>query len=178
MARSSDRVQAALLLVSVLIGLAAIPFCAAAGSELYARQKQVSVHQLADRSPATATLLADGPPVTFGGRSGVLAGSAPTEATWRAPDGSRRVGMVTAESGTHRGDQVPTWIDRSGQVVAPPLTGPGVLADAVCAGLSLWVASCSVLALLCAAVVFGLNRRRWAEWQREWDDYQAKRMRS
>ncbi|WP_134661401.1 MULTISPECIES: hypothetical protein [unclassified Amycolatopsis] len=174
-ARPSDRFQSGLLLVAVLVALAAIPFAAAAGSELYATQKPVSAEQVAQRSKATAVLLADGLATTVSGRSGVVANSAPTDAVWQAPDGSRRVGKVAADEGARRGDQVTIWVDRAGNPVPPPLTAAAVLVDAVCATLGLWVSVCLLLALVYGGTVFALNRHRLAEWQREWDAEQEKR---
>ncbi|SFQ58797.1 hypothetical protein SAMN05421854_11626 [Amycolatopsis rubida] len=66
-------------------------------------------------------------------------------------------------------------MDRAGNPVPPPLTAGAVLAGAVCAAVGLWVSVCLVLALGCGGAVFALNRRRRAEWQREWDAEQAKR---
>ncbi|MFE3171641.1 hypothetical protein ACFXPA_12090 [Amycolatopsis sp. NPDC059090] len=173
-ARASDRFEAGLLAAAVLVGLAAIPFAAAAGSELYGTQAPVAARQTAQRSPVTAVLLADGPATTVSGRSGVFADSAPTAASWPAPDGSHRVGEVAADEGARRGDPVSIWVDRTGNPVAPPLTASAVLVDAVCAALGLWVSVCLLLALVCAVTVFALNRHRLAEWQREWDAEQEK----
>ncbi|WP_406632653.1 hypothetical protein [Amycolatopsis sp. WGS_07] len=174
-ARPSDRFQAGLFLGAVLVAVAAVPFAAAAGSELYGTQKPVSVEQVAQRSPAKAVLLADGPAATVSGRSGVVANSAPTDAAWPAPDGSRRVGKVAADEGTRRGEQVSIWVDRAGNPVPPPLSAAAVLVDAVCAAVGLWAAVCLLLAVVCGGVVFALDRHRMAEWQREWDAEQEKR---
>ncbi|MFB9928539.1 hypothetical protein ACFORO_29640 [Amycolatopsis halotolerans] len=173
-ARASDRFQAGLLVAAVLVGLAAVPFSAAAGSELYGTQKPVSTRELAQRSRATAVLLTDGPATTVSGRSGVFADSALTAASWQAPDGSRRVGEVAADAGARRGDQVSIWVDRAGNPAAPPLTASAVLVDAVCAALGLWVSACLLVALMCAGTVVALNRHRMAAWQREWDVEQEK----
>ncbi|HWD03228.1 MAG TPA: hypothetical protein VG674_12335 [Amycolatopsis sp.] len=177
-ARPSDRCQAGLLLLSVLVALAAVPFSAVAGSEQYAREMRVSAEQLAERSQATAILLADSQAEPVTGPTGVSPNSAPTDATWQAPDGSRRVGKVAADDGTHRGDAIAIWVDRAGNPVAAPLTAVAAVVDAVCAGVALWAAVWVLLALLYGGVVFVLNRRRSAWWQREWDDEQTKRTHS
>ncbi|MFD2468673.1 hypothetical protein ACFSVL_14875 [Amycolatopsis silviterrae] len=174
-ARLSDRAQAGLLLGVVLVALAAVPFAAAAGSELYGTQKPVSAEQVAQRSLVTAVLLADGPATTVSGRSGVVANSAPTDAAWPAPDGSRRVGKVAADEGARRGEQLSIWVDRAGNPVPPPLSAAAVLVDAVCLALGLWASVCLLLALGYGTTVFALNRHRMAEWQREWDVEQEKR---
>ncbi|MFI5612050.1 hypothetical protein [Amycolatopsis sp. NPDC051903] len=167
-ARTTDRVQAFLVLASVLLAVAAIPFAAATGSEVYAAQKQQSVRELAEARPVTATFLADGPPVSVNGRSGAAGGPVPTEATWRTPEGAERVGPVFANEGTRRGDTVRIWVDRGGAVVGPPLTAAAVVVNAVAAAVGLWLAACLALATGYGIAVFALNRYRAGKWQREW----------
>ncbi|MDT8913657.1 hypothetical protein [Amycolatopsis sp. PS_44_ISF1] len=173
-ARPSDRVQAVLLLVAVAIGLVALPVSAAVGSELYARQMQVSAEQHAQRSPVIAVLLADSVAATPGGRVDLPGGSVAADATWQTPDGSTHTGRVRSRTGMHRGDEVPIWIDRSGHPADAPLSSGTVLADAVSAGAGLWSVICLVLASGYGLAVAGLNRRRLARWQQEWDAGDAK----
>ncbi|RJQ82486.1 Rv1733c family protein [Amycolatopsis panacis] len=174
-ARTSDRIQAALIACAVVLALAAVPFAVTAGSTVYAGQQRISVAQLAARHPATATLLADGPPFSSDHSGGVVARTAPTDATWWAPDGSSRVGRVEAGSGTHRGDTISIWVDRSGAVVAPPLSRTTVLADSFGAALVVWLGVCGALALVCTLAVLTMNRYRYRRWQREWFAEQSKR---
>ncbi|WP_432845001.1 Rv1733c family protein [Amycolatopsis sp. CA-161197] len=177
-ARPSDRFQAALLALCVLTALAAVPFAAAAGSRLYESQAAQSAEQLPDRYSVTATLLADGPELTTSGRSGAVGSPKPTDATWELADGSRRVGRVDANEGTHRGDTFPIWVDRSGTPVDPPLTPAAAVVNAAAGATGLWLAACLALATLYGSVAFVLNRRRGAQWQREWLAGQAKRAHS
>ncbi|WP_326834997.1 hypothetical protein VSH64_08715 [Amycolatopsis rhabdoformis] len=177
-ARTSDRLQAALALTTILLALAAIPFSAAAGSQVYAVQKQQSVRELAEDRQATATLLADGPLPTAGGRGGEGAVPAPTAAEWFGPDGRLHAGQVSAGEGMHRGDTVAIWVNRSGGVVSPPLRAPAVVVNSVAAAIGLFLATCVALALAYAIAVFALNRRRAGKWQQEWYAELAKKARS
>ncbi|MFI5615773.1 hypothetical protein [Amycolatopsis sp. NPDC051903] len=177
-ARPSDRVQAGLVLVVILVALVAIPFSAAAGSAVYAAQKQQSVRELAEDRPATATLLADGPPVSVTGRSGEVGVPMPTDATWLGPDGTRHTGQVKADAGTHRGDLVPIWVDGSGAVVTAPLSSAAAVVNAVAAAVGLYFVTCLALALAYGTSVFALNRRRGRKWQQEWYAELAKRAHS
>jgi hypothetical protein len=177
-ARPSDRLQAGLLLLSVLVALAAVPFSAVAGSQLSAREVRLSAEQLAERSQVTAILLANSQVEPVTEPTGVSLNSAHTDATWQAPDGSRRVGKVVADDGMHRGDAIAIWVDRAGNPVAAPLTAVAAVVDAVCAGVGLWAAVWLLLALLYGGAVLVLNRHRSARWQREWDIEQTKRTHS
>ncbi|MFI5615688.1 hypothetical protein [Amycolatopsis sp. NPDC051903] len=167
-ARPSDRVQAWLVLMVILAALVAIPFSAAAGSAVYAAQQHQSARELAENRPATATLLADGPPDSVTGRSGEVSGPRPTDATWLGSDGARHIGRVNADAGTHRGDLVPIWVDRSGAVVPAPLSAEAAVVNAVAAAVGLYFVTCLALGLIHGSSVFALNRHRARKWQQEW----------
>ncbi len=167
-ARASDRFQAGLLVSVVLLALAALPVAASIGSETYVRQQGESAQQLGERTRVTATLLADGPAITVNSRAGVVGTGAPTDAAWTLPDGARHVGKVIADRGTLKGETLTVWVDRSGDPVDPPLSGAGVVIDAVVIGLGLWLAALALLAACYRLTVFSLDRFRLARWQQEW----------
>jgi hypothetical protein len=168
LARPSDRFEAALLTCAVLVALAALPVTATVGSETYARQQSVSEQQLSTRFPATATLLADGPPIDDGSRGAAVGNPAPTEASWILPNGNRRSGKVPASQGTLAGTTVPIWLDQSGNPVDAPLSHVGAVAGSVGVGLGLWLGLCVALAALCWLVRSVLDRFRFVQWQQEW----------
>ncbi len=177
-ARVSDRVQAGAGVFVVVLALAALPVAAGFGSETYVRQQSRSAQQLGERTRVTATLLADGPPLTANTRAGVAGSGEPTHATWTLPDGTRRVGEVVADQGTLKGDTQTVWIDRDGTVVDPPLSGAGVVIDAVGVGLGLWVATLALPAAGYRLTVFSLDRVRYARWQQEWFEEQDRKTHS
>jgi hypothetical protein len=167
-ARASDRFQTGLLVFVVLLALAALPVAASVGSETYARQQGESTQQLGERTRVTATLLADGPALTVNARAGGAGSGAPTDATWVLPDGSRRVGRIVADQGMLKGETSTVWVNRAGHPVDPPLSGAGVVIDAVVIGLGLWLAALALLAVCYRLAVFSLDRLRFARWQQEW----------
>lgn len=167
-ARVSDRLQAGLGILVALVALAALPVAASFGSETYVRQQGQSTQQLGERTQVTATLLADGPAITANTRAGVAGSGEPTDATWTLPDGTHRVGKVVADQGTLKGEKLTVWIDRDGTALDPPLSGAGVVIDAVGVGLGLWVATLVLLAAGYRLAVFSLDRARYARWQQEW----------
>ncbi|QYN18670.1 hypothetical protein [Amycolatopsis sp. DSM 110486] len=177
-ARTSDRLQAGLVLVVILVALAAVPFSAAVGSSVYASQKAVSVRELAERAPVTATLLADGPPISVSGRSGAVGSPMPTDATWDSAGGVRYFGKVGANGGSHRGDTVQIWVDHTGVVVEPPLSAVAAVVNAAAAAAGLLFAVCLGLALVYGIAVFALNRYRRGKWQQEWFAFVSKKARS
>ncbi|MYW97854.1 hypothetical protein G3I59_46420 [Amycolatopsis rubida] len=170
-ARASDRFQSGLLLAALLVALTALPFAAAVGSELYGTRKPVSAGQLTERNQATAILLTDGPATTVNGRSGLAAGRRDLARTGRfasnRPGRGRRRRAARRpdfDLGGPRGKPRPAAADRRGGagrrgVRGGRAVGVGVLGAGPGVG----------------GTVFALNRRRRAEWQREWDAEQAKR---
>lgn len=167
-ARPSDRLQGGLLLSVVLLALTALPVAASFGSETFARQREQSAQELGERTLVTATLLADGPEIKVNSRTGAVGNGEPTDATWLLPDGTRRVGRVVADEGTLKGHMQAIWVARDGNPVDPPLSGAGVVIDAVIVGLGLWLGALALLAVAYGLAVFFLDRLRYARWQQEW----------
>ncbi|MFD9894746.1 hypothetical protein ACFWY9_35835 [Amycolatopsis sp. NPDC059027] len=175
LARRSDRIEAVILVGAVVLGLAAVPLAAAAGSVVYARSRAVSVQQLAERLPAEATLLADGPVAEAAGRAGAVAEKAPTAAMWTLPDGTLRRGRIDAIQGTVTGARVPIWLDRNGNPVDPPLSVVGAGVNGAAAGMGLLAVTWALLAAVYAVSRWALDRGRYARWQSEWRRDQKRR---
>jgi hypothetical protein len=166
--RGTDRVEAALRLVMILLAVVAVPVAAVAAGRwadhyaLHRAQAQRAVnHQV------TAVLLEDAPvsgipnPYTNVQTSWV-------PARWQPPGQPPRTGEVLALAGAHKGSAVRTWVDPSGAVTDPPLDRRIVVGD-------VWIAvavTCLVswLVLLAAGVLArrGLDRRRLRAWGAEW----------
>ena len=166
--RLSDRVEAALLVCSVMIVLGGLPIAAALGSETYASEKQASLEQLATRHPATAILLADGPSIKVASNGAAFFRPAPTEAKWTLADGTSRQGTVMVGQGKNKGSTVGIWLDEQGNPVPAPQTGTGALVNSVAISLGLWLALGFGLTGICWLTRAFLNRLRYAQWQREW----------
>ncbi|WP_206797055.1 CDP-archaeol synthase [Amycolatopsis sp. MtRt-6] len=177
-ARASDRFQAGLGVLVVLLALTALPVAASFGSETYVRQQAQSAQQLGERTQVTATLLADGPAIMVNSRAGVIGNGEPTDATWMLADGTRRVGQVVAARGTLKGETVTIWVDRTGNPVDPPLSNAGVAIEAVGVGLGLWLGAVALLAACYRLTVFSLDRFRLARWQQEWFQQQDRKTHS
>ncbi|MEV4143766.1 hypothetical protein AB0J40_08865 [Amycolatopsis sp. NPDC049691] len=167
-ARPSDRVQAAVLLVVVLASLLAGVGAVLLGIGIHAAETAEFRDQIASRYEATAVLLADGPAPGTVGRSGTPGESGPAKAFWLARDGQRHTGEVDAPAGTVAGNEIPIWLDVTGTPVDRPLTPISAAVDAVVVAIGLWVGVVFVLALGYRGVVFALDRFRLARWQREW----------
>lgn len=94
--------------------------------------------------------------------------STSAEASWQAPDGQPRTGLVSPPAGSAAGTTIEVWVDAGGRAAAAPLQPAQVQGQGVLA---------SVLAVMVVAVALcgsGLvahrmaERRRMAAWDDEW----------
>jgi hypothetical protein len=171
LARRSDRVEAALLIVVVLGLLIALPLAALVGTNTYRGQFAISVEQQASRHLTTATLVEDAPtpvPATEGVYLSANTGTTGVLARWALPGGAERIGTVAANPGTAAGTEVPVWLSAAGDAVPAPMTTSDAATTSVLAGIFSWL----VIALGLAAVYWTtrliMDRRRAAHWDREW----------
>ncbi|MDQ0381630.1 Rv1733c family protein [Amycolatopsis thermophila] len=166
LARPWDRWEARLLIAAILLALLAVPVSGALASDVYGRQAEVAREQQADRTRASALLLADADPFVTGGPAAQVD---EVPARWLLPDGTDRTGSLQVPAGTHRGARVPIWIDRTGEPVPPPLSTFNALSIALSIALLVWLGVVLALAFVVFVVHFALDRLRAAAWAREWE---------
>jgi hypothetical protein len=166
--RGTDRVEAALRLVMIILAVVAVPaaaFAAGRWTDHYVRH-QAQLQQAVDHQVA-AVLLRDAP------ATGVPDPYTSVETTWVParwqPSGQPpRTGEVLAVAGARKGSTVQTWIDPSGAVTDPPLDHRVIAGD-------VWLAVMATLlvseVLLLAAGVLArrmFDRQRLRAWEAEW----------
>ncbi|MEU0537854.1 Rv1733c family protein [Amycolatopsis tolypomycina] len=171
--RRSDRLQAKLLALVILLSLAAAAGAVLFGIGAYSVAAAKSREQTSARYTVTAVLLADGPKPVSAGRGETPFDSAPTQATWRTLDGQQGVGEVKAAAGTVAGHEVKIWIDETGAPTERPLTMAAATIGAPIGAATLWAAAVSLLVFLYRGAVYALNRHRLAGWEQEWANRQA-----
>jgi hypothetical protein len=89
-------------------------------------------------------------------------------ATWTAPNGTKRAGVILAPPGTEAGRPVMVWVDEAGRLTGPPLLDHQVGEQAALAAV---VVSILLGLLLLGAVLVTrrvLDARRMAAWDAEW----------
>ncbi|TKG71121.1 Rv1733c family protein [Prauserella endophytica] len=168
-ARTSDRIEAAVLLLAIVVPLLALPIAAALGSDTYARESRAAELEASTRYESTAVLLTDAvlesPTIYAGGRQTVQ-----VRAEWQRPDGSPGTGLVVAEAGLEKGSEVRVWLDESGERVQPPRTQAMAAWNAAAVAITAWLSVTLVCALSWWALHALLDRARRQRWQREWDE--------
>ncbi|NIH84941.1 Rv1733c family protein [Amycolatopsis granulosa] len=169
LARTSDRVESALLLVVVLGLLVAIPLAVFTGSRTYGGQLAVSEQQHASRHLVTATVVEDAPapvPATEGAFS--TSGSAGVRAAWTYNGGEPKTGIVPADPGATAGTRIPVWINDAGNPTPAPITATDATTTGVLAGLFAWLVAALALSAAYWITRLVLDRRRAARWENEW----------
>jgi hypothetical protein len=168
--RGTDRAEAALVAVLIVVFLAGAPLLslfawhwAAAAGQRAERAQQGSSHQV------SAVLLQNAPAPVLGADGVSLVEN--VRARWLVPGGGVRTGEIPVFGGMHAGTEVPVWINKAGQPTGQPLQPAQVTAQAAqaaaCApfGLALLLAGFLLLARRM------LNRRRLAAWEAGWSAF-------
>jgi len=166
--RGTDRVEAALRLVMILLMVVAVPAAAIAAGRwadhyaLHRAQTQRAVnHQV------TAVLLEDAP-ATGVPDPYTSVQTAWVPARWQPPGQPPRTGQVLALVGARKGSTVRTWVDPSGAVTDPPLERRVIVGDVWLAVMATCLVSLLVLLAVGALVRRVLDRRRLRAWEADW----------
>ncbi|MGV0041846.1 Rv1733c family protein [Mycobacterium colombiense] len=159
--RNTDRVEALILVLAVVMSLIAIPIGAAVGTAVHDSRSRLYAEQAQTRRPVTATVTGDSHP-----RRNFDSPAVTVPARWFAA-GTERTGDVAAPLTAKIGDDIEIWVDDRGLPVARPLNTARdeALAFAVA---TWWGLSLLAVALFARARVT-LDRRRYAQWQRSFD---------
>jgi hypothetical protein len=166
--RGTDRVEAVLRLILVILLVAGVPAAAVAAGRWadhlalhWAQAQRAAIHQVA------ATLLRDSPvPGSPDPYSSVQGSWVP--ARWQRPGQPPRTGVVFAIAGARKGSTVRIWTDPSGAISDPPIGHRDVVGDVMVAVMTtclvLWLTLLAAWALARRA----LDRRRLSAWEAEW----------
>jgi hypothetical protein len=172
--RGTDRVEACVILASVLLALGVCVVSVAQGAAVYWSHTQIYAAQARMRHMVTATVAATGSPARepHTTTSVVLA-------TWpSAADGARggelhieRAEWVTTDGAVTDGDQIHLWLDEAGRQVDPPTPLAQAGVDAI--GVGAGIGGCAILGLMAgvALVRSRLDRIRRAQLEREIDRF-------
>jgi hypothetical protein len=164
--RRSDRIESGMMMTLILLFVVAGPLLGWwAGRAGYLAEKRAGEWERDHVHRVEAVLVAD--PETLGVSASRTTPPRAARATWVAPDGTPRSGIVPVVSAARRGDKIPIWVDdRGAQRPAPLDRDPAAQAFLAAGAVLLGVAA--ALAGIRAIGRAVLDRRRAAAWQREW----------
>jgi hypothetical protein len=169
LARPADRSHARLRLCCIVVWIVALPVAAILGLLVAGDGLHTAAVQAHDRTPATAVLAVDAPKITLTANGTPVIASSDVAARWHAIDGSVRTGTVPATTGTLAGSTVSIWIDPSGQRVDPPVSSGAAVGLGLGVGAGSWATLGLALLLTLRLGVRALDRRRRADWDRDWE---------
>jgi hypothetical protein len=166
--RGTDRIEAALRLVLMIMLVAVVPAAAVIAGQRadhsalnWAHAQQATDHRvnavLLQQAPAT------GSPDPYTSVQTVWA-----LARWQPPGLPSRTGDVLAAAGALKGSTVRTWIDASGAITDAPLDHRDIAGDVSITVIATCLISGLVLLASSALVRRVLDRRRLSAWDAEW----------
>jgi uncharacterized membrane protein YhaH (DUF805 family) len=164
--RRSDLIEAWLLPAVIAVFLIVSPLLVGAASAWVHNDNAAALQAQRSWHRVTAVLLVavPGPLMSDNGANTWVMW---TRARWSA-DGRRHVGQVPAAAGSSAGSTVSVWLDRAGDVQAPPLNALQMRDRVVLAA----VVALTALAVFLTAVTLIcrrlLDRRRLAGWAADW----------
>ncbi len=160
--RTTDRIEALVLALAVVVSLVAAPIAAAVGTAVYDSRRHLYAEQAETRHRVVAT-------VTDVPDSPMLRGGITTvSARWAAAD-TEHTGAVEALSTTKTGDPVEIWIDHSGALVPAPTPTIRAAVEAVASGLAIWISAAAIAVTLYNLTRAVCDRIRFTGWQHDLD---------
>jgi hypothetical protein len=159
--RPSDRIEACVIVVAILIALAAAPICATAGVAVYGSHARLYAQHAHTCHTVAATVIetsarAKAPHIT----------SIAARVTWPA-DGGVHTNWYRTSPAVKPGDRIDIWVDSKGLPTTPPTPVSQAAIDAVAAGGAIWIALTLSLIACVAVTRSPLNRIRGVQWERE-----------
>lgn len=159
--RTTDRVEALIVVLAVAVSLIAVPFSAAVGTAVHDSRSRLYAEQARTRHPVTATVTGDSHP-----RRSLESPTVTVTARWFTA-GTERTGDVTAPLKAKIGDAIEIWVDDEGLPVARPLNT--ARDEAVAFAVATWWAVSLLTVALVVRARITLDRLRYDRWQRSFD---------
>jgi hypothetical protein len=157
--RSSDRIEALVLALAVVVSLLAVPLAGAVGTAVYDSRRDVYAEQTHTRHITTATITDD-----TAAQQISRTDDATMQARWSA-FGTEHSGAVKAPSASKSGDHVAIWVDNNGVLADKPTPTSRAALDAATAAVALWASVAAAAAILVAGTRAVCNRIRAIGWR-------------
>jgi hypothetical protein len=159
--RRTDRIEAIVNVVAIIVAVAVIPIAAAVGAAVYGSHAQLYAEEAQTRHAIAATVIESDPDTNQPQITTRV-----VRATWRA-GGAPRTDWFLTDRAVKVGDHLDIWVNDAGERAPSPTPVSQAAIDAVGAGAGMWFAVALALTALAAMIRSPLNRIRCAQWERE-----------
>ncbi|WP_432923086.1 Rv1733c family protein [Microbispora sp. CA-135349] len=163
--RRCDRVEALVRLAAVLGVVVAVVAGVMLGIREYGNGLRAEARQAHNRHQVVATLTGD---VTTPRLSVAGAAVGHAQATWVAPDGTARAGVIEVPPSRHAGETVRVWTDGKGAITPRPQDRETTVVAALTVGTGMPLAAGALLALLVTCTRLVNQRRARRVWEAQW----------
>ena len=161
--RTTDRNQALVLVLAVVVSLLAAPIAAAVGTAVYDSSRHIYAEQAHTRHTVTATVT-DVPATQI-----LRTGTTTVSARWIAA-GAEHTGAVKTQSTAKTGDTIEIWVDNTGAQVPALTPTTRAAAEAAMGALVMWICVAAIAATLFIATRAVCDRIRFTRWQHDLDN--------
>ena len=161
--RTTDRIEALVFVLAVVVSLLAAPITAAVGTAVYDSSRHIYAEQAHTRHTVTATVT-DVP----ASQQILRTGTTTVSARWAAA-GTEHTGTVKAQSTAKTGDPVEIWVDNNGAQVPAPTPTSRAAAEAAMGALVIWIIVAAFAATLFTVTRAACDRIRFTGWQHDLD---------
>lgn len=161
--RTTDRVEALVAALAVLVAMLAIPVAAAIGTAVHDSRSHLYTEQNETRRPVAATV-SEVPAYRPFTRTGTV--TVPVE-WWDS--GLRHTGAAQTQSSVAAGDPVEVWVGPDGTQVLAPAPVSRAAVEGVAAAVGIWLGVAAAAAAVCVTVRLMCARIRSTAWQHDLD---------
>ena len=166
--RGTDRIEAAMRLVLVVLLVAAVPAAAVLAGQRADRLALNRAHAQRAADHLVTAVLMEQAPATGSPDPYTSVQTTWVPARWQPPGLPPQTGDVLAAAGARKGSTVPIWTGPSGEVTDPPLDHRDIVGDVCVAVIATCLISWLVLLASGALALRALDRRRLSAWDAEW----------
>lgn len=159
--RTTDRVEACVLAIAVVIAVLAVPVALAFATGVHDSRSRALDSAPPTSHEVTATVVDNTVTAVKGYTLDVTA-----KVTWIV-DNVEHKASVDVPRQMQPGDQLRVWVDDAGRLAEPPRTAATATRDAVLAGIGVWTVGIGCVAVLFVLIRMRLNTIRAAGWDRE-----------
>jgi hypothetical protein len=161
--RTTDRIEALVVVLAVVVSLLAIPIAAAVGTAVYDSRRQAYAEQTHTRHTVAATVTD-----VSASQQILRTGTITVPARWTA-GGAEHTGAVKAQSTTKTGDTVEIWVDDNGAQAPAPTPTTRAAVEAATGALGIWISVAAIAATLSTLTRAACDRIRFTGWQHDFD---------